>query len=76
VTALHRVHWPSQRLVGDLLAQTGDTSGAIDAYLATLRIHPDAPRTRAPLADLLREAGRQAEAALHAPAKSLENADN
>lgn len=76
VTALHRAHWPSQRLVGDVLAQTGDTSGAIDAYLETLRIHPDAPRTRGPLSDLLRKAGRQAEAALHASPNSLENADN
>jgi tetratricopeptide (TPR) repeat protein len=56
---LFRAHFE----LGKILEEKGDLDGAIDAFSAGIRVAPDSAAARFRLAKLLRQAGRQGEAA-------------
>ncbi|MFW2541980.1 tetratricopeptide repeat protein [Primorskyibacter sp. 2E107] len=65
IIALRENHWPAYRLLAQIESAEGASGAAIEAYLQTLAIKPDAPATRAPMIELLKQNGRAGEAARH-----------
>ena len=68
VLELQSIHWPAQRLIGDIEAALGNEEAAIEAYLGALSNEPRAPRVRNALVNLLEARGETEKAARHRPA--------